>query len=490
MKRVCQPQPCKTARASRSCWRSLVFLLATSRFLTGGAFAAESRHSLADYLAKWQLTPSGWRDSFQPDGPPVSVALSPAAGRLVVRLLDRLDAAPPEWQQAWAVEALPLTHETASDSLGACRPVRLEGTITEAVHVNLSEELALVAGRRTLGQVTLTQPGGLKCRLLVPELPIGLFGDAGIGQRGGAIAVLVAEESPQDSGPESFLAVSTRLSWWPETPLGHLGMDYGLFGSVRDGQPLVAEEAEAFYAALAACRNAPEPTVKLETGEGDLVPLLDPAANWFDHHRGEQVVVAGTARRIVRVPVPEPRWQMLLGRDHYWEVFVFIPTPLIEVAGHLQESFPVVCCCLELPAEIPRGARVNEPVSVTGFGFKRYRYETRRAATASSRGQPQEAPLLVSRSVQWLPTAAPIGLPLWGKWLPAMAAVVATVGLLWAFLRTGRRRTTAALPEQIEIPLVAGGAAPDEESATPPSRPGGDLFISPEPAPRGDSCSD
>ena len=476
MKHACQPPPRKLGQTF--CIIRIVFLLAINFTCQGVAIAAPSKRPLADYLATWQLFPSVWQEYFSSEKGSNLASLSPGAGKVLVRLLDRLQAAPPEWRQLWAAEAFPLTDETVADSLEACRSVWLEGIVTEAVQVNLSDELALVAGRSTLGLVTLTQPGGLICRVLVPELPAGMPRGVGLSQRGGAVAVLLAEGSHQKKELTSVLAVSTRLSWWPETPLGRLGMDYGLFGSVHDGQPLEAEEAEAFYSVLAACRDAPKPAVPQKNDETDLVPLIDPDAKWFGTYRGDPVSVAGTARRIIRVPVSEPRWQALLGSDYYWELFVFVPTPLVEIAGHLQESFPVVCCCLELPAGMPRGERVNEPIAISGFGFKRYRYETRRAATRSSRGQPQEAPLLLARSVRWLPAAVPIGLPAWGKWLPAIAALAVTCGLIWAFLRAGQRQESVLLPERIDIPLVPEIAAVDEALPKPPGEDGGASLIS------------
>lgn len=460
MKRIYQPRLRRACKISWLFW--LFFLLVASLSRQGSTFVLPSRHALADYLATWQLSPSSAPTSFLTMDKAGLVSLSPDAGKFVVRLLDRLQAAPQEWQRAWAAEALPLTNSTVSDSLTACRPVRLEGKVTKAVLITLSMDLAQVAGRSTLGLVTVTRPNAPAFQLLVPELPTGFPLGVDLDQRAGAVALLLSEGGLHELERGPALAVSTRLSWWPETPLGRLGMDYGLLGSVRDGHPLEAEEADTFYSVLAACRNAPESVVQPKVDETNIVPLLDPAANWFGEHRGDPVFVSGTARRIVRVPVKEPRWQEILGCDHYWEVFLFVPTPLIKVAGHLQESFPVVCCCLEIPAEIPRGERVNESIAISGFGFKRYRYETRRAATVSSGGSPQESPLILARTLRWLPAGNPLGMPAWGKWLPAVAALITTCALLWAFLRAGQQRSKVPLPEQIEITLASDVTAVDE----------------------------
>ena len=86
----------------------------------------------------------------------------------------------------------------------------------------------------------------------------------------------------------------------------------------------------------------------------------------------------GTARRIVKVTVESKREQEMLGSDHYWEIFLFVPTPLLQIHNEFQETYPVVFCCTKLPQGMPVGEEVNERLKVAGFLFKRYRYITRR----------------------------------------------------------------------------------------------------------------
>ena len=54
--------------------------------------------------------------------------------------------------------------------------------------------------------------------------------------------------------------------------------------------------------------------------------LLDPASDWLRLHRGDQIVLNGTARRITKVLVEAGQDQAILGSDHYWEIFVFVAT--------------------------------------------------------------------------------------------------------------------------------------------------------------------
>lgn len=474
MQHTCQRHRC--SQSGRGDWRlaraALVAGLTIALVSGPGVTHAASPQSLAEYLAAWELTPAAWQGLFEParvDGVP---GLSPAAGRVVVRLLDRLRAAPPAWQQAWAVDAVSLAEHPAAGCLQERLPVRLAGTVTDVHRIDLPAELAAAAGRGSLGIAKVVPPAGRPVWVMVPDLPSGLSIGSGQAERGGAIALLVADLGPvpATADPPPLVAVAARLSWWPDTPLGRCGMDTGLFDAVRDGRPLEAAEAEAFYTGLAASGCAATAGDKRPTG-GSIVPLLDPTRDWFAEHRGERLTIAGTARRIMRVPVDEPRWRNLLGRDHYWEIFVFVATPPLKVAGHLQESYPVVCCCLDLPPGLPQGERINEPLAIDAFAFKRYRYETRRGTATNPQGRPQEAPLLLAATVQWLPAPLPLGLPAWGQWLPAVALVAAMGGLLWSFLRAGRRPPGEPLPERIDLPVSGGGEQGVESPAKPPDGP-------------------
>jgi len=80
-------------------------------------------------------------------------------------------------------------------------------------------------------------------------------------------------------------------------------MDYGLFTSVDDGMSLQAAEAEAFYASLSASKSQKDIPDAPLLDDTSLVSLLDPASDWLRLHRGDQIVLNGTARRITKVLV-------------------------------------------------------------------------------------------------------------------------------------------------------------------------------------------
>ena len=467
------PRACRAGLPSDSLWSGpaspavISLVLSHVVLLTGTAAATGEQppQPLDRYLAGWNLAAEA-RGQFELSASGGEPEASIASMRLLVRLIDRLQAAPGGWQQAWREQAVPLPPADAAACLQADRPVRLAGLASATGMLSLPGELAVIAGRKALALVRLQSTDGPPVWLVVPELPKAWPSSGRLAERIKSEAMLVAVPPPGGQEEQPLVAVSLGLSWWPDRPLAELGMDYGLFASVVDGRPLEATEAEAFYHALAAAGPRPTTPARQPLPPADLVPLLDPASDWFAVHRGDELVLEGTARRITRVPVTADRWQVVLGQDHYWEVFLFVPTPLLEIGGRRQESYPVVCCCLELPAGLAAGDRVTERLRVAGFAFKRYRYETRESPAAG--GAVRESPLLVAGRPLWLPAAPPARLPVWLEWLP-LALVAAAVMFLLARFRRGRRRSTIPLPDRIDLPIPPeAGREPPEKSEIGP----------------------
>jgi len=251
----------------------------------------------------------------------------------------------------------------------------------------------------------------------------------------------------------------------PPTPLGTLGMDYSLFDSVVDGQKLVAGDTEAFYATLAAAGRATQAGIESAAGQpGDIVPLINPGSDWFASHRGAPVTIQGVARRATRIEVDDPLRRQQIGADHYWELYVFVPTPLIKINDRLQEDYPIVCCVRLLSEGMPTGEQIGERVRVSGFAFKRYGYPLPDVQISSSQGekqqlgQRQETALLIGKQAVWqLPPSPTTEVNSLG-WI--FLALVGAVGLAlaaaaWSFARDSRRHDQQArknLPDTIELP--------------------------------------
>ena len=269
-----------------------------------------------------------------------------------------------------------------------------------------------------------------------------------------------AEGTAWPAEPHALLLAARRLAWHPATPLGALGMDYGLFDTVVDGQKLVAGDTAAFYAMLAAVGRGTQEGIEAAAGRpADVLPLLDPGRGWFANHRGDPLTVEGTARRATRIQIDDPVRRRELGTDHYWELYVFVPTSLIKVNDRLQETYPLVCCVRRLPEGMPTGQSINEPVRVSGFAMKRYAYPLPKLKGEGAQEEKrQETPLLIGRQAIWVPepsTAEATSLLGW-----AFMGLAGAVGLLLAFAawrlnrdsRKQEKRLRESLPDKFDLP--------------------------------------
>ena len=417
----------------------------------------------ADYLVTWKID----RDSRAVLEEPS--AWNPAKQEIAVKVLARLSRLPAPLAAQWKADAIDLR------SLAATRRVqdllvKVDGRATFVATVPLTEEESEVAGRRRLEIVRIVSDDDLAVDVLADHVPKAWPRNARIDEPASVIGLPLSEgpgpagEGQPATAPTVLLA-ATSVSWFPPTPLGALGMDYGLFDSVGDGQKLVAGDTEAFYAVLAAMGRATTAGIASAAGpSGDIIPLINPASGWFAQHRGDPVTVAGVARRATRIEIDDPLRQRQLGTDHYWELFVFVPTPLIKVHGKLQEDYPVVCCVRTLPEGMPTGQQIGERVQVSGFAFKRYGYPLPDLKISSSRGsedqkgQRQETALLIGREAAWLPAPSPTREVNTLGWVFLSIASVIGIALAlaaWSFARDSRRRDRQArreLPDRIELP--------------------------------------
>ena len=417
----------------------------------------------ADYLATWKID-RGSRSVLEEPS-----AWNPAKQGIAVKVLARLSRLPAPLAAQWKADAIDLR------SLAATRRVqdlmvKVDGRATFVATVPLTEEESEVAGRRQLEIVRIVSEDGLAVDVLADHVPKAWPRNARIDEPASVIGLPLSEgPGPAGDGQPAtaptILLAAPSVSWFPPTTLGALGMDYGLFDSVGDGQKLVAGDTEAFYAVLAAMGRATTAGIASAAGpSGDIIPLINPASGWFAQHRGDPVTFAGVARRATRIEIDDPLRRRQLGTDHYWELFVFVPTPLIKVHGKLQEDYPVVCCVRTLPEGMPTGQQIGERVQVSGFAFKRYGYplpDLRISTSQGSedqKGQRQETALLIGREATWLPAPSPTREVNTLGWVFLSIASVIGIALAlaaWSFARDSRRRDRQArreLPDRIELP--------------------------------------
>jgi hypothetical protein len=458
-----------TARPSAVTSILLGALLLAGCLTPRALLAAESEppaESLAAYLASWDLDRSRWTP-LEAEG-----AWDASRQSLVLRLLARLGRVPADTFSSWQAAAIDVSQSlptAAADTL-----MRIEGRGVFIAPQRLSAEEAALAGRAHLDLLRVATSGGQLVDVILESAPLAWprwtpidepVAVVGLPLTTGPGPLPTAEGQTWPSDAHALLMLGARLSWYPRAPLlGRLGMDYATFDTVADGQPLVAGDTEAFYGMLtAAGRGEPGAIDAAATGITDIIPLIDPAEKWFATHRGDLVTIEGIARRATRIAIDDPAWRQQVGADHYWELYVFVPTPLIRINDHLQDDFPIVCCVRSLPADMPTGERISEQVRVSGFALKRYAYPLQRVRITSPQGDEEtgggrrETPLLIGRDVRWIPSPSPRRISDDLGWV--LAGIAAVVGLLlgvaaWASCRAARRQeqeTRDRLPDHIDI---------------------------------------
>ena len=420
--------------------------------------ASSAVQSPQDYFTTWDLSPVFLQKQFEVAAEGDMVTLSSDNFQVMSRILDRLQGAPSQWLQKWADDSVEFDSSRTTVYQQECRPVEVIGSIVRVNCIKSPRNVAALTYLEEIYAVQLLLPDSQTVWVVVPEIPVGLPVGRPLHQNGGASVILlhVSGKESTEKQKEPILAVAARLQWWPQTVFGKLGMDYGLFQSVVDGDSLRAVESDAFYSSLSVSARQKSIPDGLPIDNKSLVALLDPASDWLPLHRGRQVILDGTARRIVKVAVESNREQEMLGSDHYWEIFLFVQTPLLQIHNEYQETYPVVFCCTKLPQGMSVGEEVNERLKVAGFLFKRYRYVTRRLNYSGKRageGRPQESPLLVGQSPVWVQAKQPARLPRGMTWLPVLTAVALVGWIVKGFCQSRHRSPLKeSLPDQIQLP--------------------------------------
>jgi hypothetical protein len=224
-----------------------------------------------------------------------------------------------------------------------------------------------------------------------------------IPQRGGALGIFLKLSSTDPALPAP-LFVAPRLAWYPAGLLGDLGMDFGLMATLKENRPLLGEEQEAFYQLLSAVGRA-KPGELLRQADAELrrsgrrsisvVPLF----NQPEQQSGRLVVLEGSARSVVEVPIDDPELAARLGINHYYQITLFTYGTPQETDADSQGN-PLVVCVRELPAGMPVGddPGYTEQVRVAGFYFKKWSYPILRPGEKSVL---QLAPLVIGQKPLW-----------------------------------------------------------------------------------------
>lgn len=280
--------------------------------------------------------------------------------------------------------------------------------------------------------------------------------DATIDEPASAYGVFLKAGSIEAASDEvkeqtALFFAANRVAWHPATPLGKLGMDYGLFDTVAQRRPITHDDQECFYQLLAAAGRAN--VNQLNSAPVGNAAALGRLLEKPEEQLGTLQSFRGTARRAIKIEVTDPEVVARLGFDHYYEVVVFVPVKtLLKPVERKVNSYPVVFCVRELPPHMPTGENIAETVEAAGFMFKLWRYSTELTAEVDPDLR-LLSPLLVGRDVQWVQRTQSAELPIGSIVAAVVLSVVFIVGgITWYLGRDHRRIQRALLPERVEIP--------------------------------------
>ena len=258
--------------------------------------------------------------------------------------------------------------------------------------------------------------------------------------------------------PKQNVIVMTRhIAWHPDRAdpalgvtaqhvlLAGMGMDIGLFDSVRNSKKISGKEYECFYQLLALMgrldpdrieQAADRELRRLQTAWPKMADdfqrqseaaddpkkrklLIDkadaarlaardakeghfsvyPLFNLANEHQCQLVTLEGIARRVFKVQADDPigrpevkkDFVARFGLDHYYQVHMF--------PDDSQNNLVVFNIC-EIPPDLPLGDNLREHIKITGFFYKTWPYRNRAESSVDNR---RTAPLLIGRRLHWSP---------------------------------------------------------------------------------------
>ena len=212
----------------------------------------------------------------------------------------------------------------------------------------------------------------------------------------------LGEAEPE--GPPQLVFAAQRVAWYPDTELGDLKMDVGLFDELSPKAETAAEDRECFYELLAAAGRAGTQELLRRT------PQPSPVAPLFNQPKSQQgklIALVGTARQATYVKVEDPDIVSRFGIDHYYE---------IELSTPDSQNNPITFCVRQLPQGFPQGGRILETVRIPGFFMKKWGYRVeaplpadsaRSAETGEDAVRRQLVPLLIGREPLWIASEKP-----------------------------------------------------------------------------------
>lgn len=247
-------------------------------------------------------------------------------------------------------------------------------------------------------------------------------------------AARLGEEAPAgNSKPEAGQAekVTGGDAYFP-------GVHPQYLDAVRDDTVFRAPESDAWFHLLELLeKNTEERLAAASLGPVGYLQLeRQPQA-----YRGRLVTVSGTARSATEVTAPANSY----GIERYYQIWL---QPL------RSDPELIVVYALYLPLDFPVGEELDEPITTSGFFFKRWAYPSRSGILT--------APLVLARSITWTPAEPTV---VTGSSeeralvAAAAAAVFAFCFVFWVWRRSRRPRSTSSQPKvQLDSQTLAEAA--------------------------------
>lgn len=312
-------------------------------------------------------------------------------------------------------------------------------------------------------RVDVLAQDGTDVVVFTPTVPNGWPRDVAIDEPISCFGVLVKRMIEAEGKPR-LVFVAPRVAWHPKTMLGKLGMDEGLFDTVRHRRPLSAGERACFYQLLAAAGRMKPYQLEAEayaqlmrlaenlernksaySGDRKRKAVIErqlararerrdyvvPLFNEPDANTGKLVVFEGDARRCVEIRVDDPDIVERFGIRRYYEIAMFTDD---------SQGNPLIFCVLELPEAMPVGEDVFQRVRIAGFFLKSWEYpQGKRPGDTVPPGKVsrQLAPLVLGRDARLIVQTQSMGDYLMGA-VVVSGIVAAMLAILWAAFRTGR----------------------------------------------------
>jgi hypothetical protein len=246
---------------------------------------------------------------------------------------------------------------------------------------------------------------------------------------------------PPGQGDEPLIAVERRRADKPDAskPLPERVQAELLKSVVDNVAGLDTKELDAHLHLLEVLREADPAAIRAAAAEPVThLQLWEQSAAY----RGKLVSVGGRVRRVSARSFPANDY----GLTSYYEVWMYPD----------GSTNPVVIRTLELPAEFPQRAKLDEPCTVKGFYYRKWWYmagDEERPETVKGR----LAPMLLARGLDWSPqpTAVDLAVPptSWEMlgWVAVAAMAVIVVGVLLL-----RRYTRQPTPDYIRARMKQG----------------------------------